>query len=94
LSSRSSNVKSSEIENQITSADPKVVNACLDYAKDLLSSEQERSQTIANKSTNVLGFAGIIAALSPELMKLVSSVAHENYYMSLILSVMFAAMLI
>ncbi len=70
-----------------------MIDACLEFAKDLYSSEQRRSDSVANKATNLLGFTGIIGALTVELLNLIISVRAKNYWVSLLLAGIYVAML-
>lgn len=82
-----------EIETKLTSRDPKVLDACLNYVKELLCSEQDRNQTISSKATNILGFAGVIATLSIPLIDLISSIRTVNLCLSVALSAVYVVML-
>jgi len=66
-----------------------VIEACLSLVKDLLSNEQERSQTIADKASNLLGFAGVIGALSVSALDLITSVRFLSTILWVILGVIY-----
>jgi len=82
-----------DIEAKLTSRDPEVVDSCLSYVKELLSSEQDRNQTVSGKATNILGFAGVIATLSIPLIDLISSVRTTSLCLSVVLSGLYVVML-
>jgi hypothetical protein len=86
--------KLSEIEEKLTSHDPKVIDACLSFVKELSSSEQDRSQAVSGKANNVLGFAGIVATLSIPLIDMISSIRATNFCLSLVLGGLYVGMLV
>ena len=85
--------KASEIEAKITSQDVSVIDACVDMAKDLVGYEQNRTVAVDAKANNLLGFAGIIAALTIDVSGLIQSVYARNHYLSIVLGILYAMML-
>ena len=86
--------KLEDVEAKLTSRDPQVIDVCLSFVKDLLSSEQDRNQAVSSKATNILGFAGIIATLSIPLIDLISSIRTMNFCLSLVLGGIYLMMLV
>jgi len=85
--------RASEIEKKLSSNDLKVIETCLDMAKDLIASEQNRSDHIGTRAANILGFAGVIGALTLELITLLATVRAKNYCVSVLMSTIYISML-
>jgi len=81
-----------EIEAKLTSQDANLIDACVEMAKDLISSEQSRAEAVDAKANNLLGFSGIIAALTVDLSGLIQSVYEKNLCLSILLGTMYVFM--
>ncbi len=87
------NEKATEIEAKLTSQDVSVIDVCVDMAKDLVGYEQSLSESVDAKANNLLGFAGIIAALTIDVSGLIQSVSAKNHCASVALGILYAMML-
>jgi hypothetical protein len=85
---------SKEILSRLSTNDLAVVNASLELVRDLTSSEENRSEALNTRETNLLAFAGIIGALTVEITGLITSVGAKNHCVSIVLAALYVVMLV
>ena len=85
--------KATDIEKKLVSKDLSVINACLDLAKDLVTTEQGRDEAVRGRAGNLLGFAGIVAALTTDLVTLIQVIRTKNQCLFFLTGTLYVVML-